>query len=493
MNLLLKTFRMRPLQWITAIVLVSLREIEFRYATAISAPKPSTSSFDLDPSYVVQIHSNRDGFVPPADTKLRTQVMTTEAGQRFECFLPLTPEEKARSQEDFSAPRPAIEGDDQMQAFMDFARAASTKTRPKCLQYVDVVDKWMYEICPGMLVRKVNLVAQSVSLTTSATEKKKGRLTHDIRELAEFATEKAEQKISFTNFISSSAEKYISKTQNQLYTQVFHARNPIMNSIQQEEQEQNIEVQFLCNSKRRDDSVAAVKWREYELTTPDTQTVVKRKEAVGFLIFSRAFCDPKYSEFTDQNEVLPVNSLLRPLVDSKTCIKRNEGWWTYEFCFGHSIRQYHREADGQVSVEYSLGSYDDEENQKLEADGTALVLEHIDATHDVSRPAFKEIYSSGTPCSDVDGSLLRQAKVFYYCSQVGMNHHILSVKETQTCSYTIKISSPAVCDHPHFAEEQKGEQLPETVHCVPIQENGKVAMDMASSTSKMKEMVITAT
>jgi protein OS-9 len=48
------------------------------------------------------------------------------------------------------------------------------------------------------------------------------------------------------------------------------------------------------------------------------------------------------------------SQLLAPL--DTLCMYRAEDWWTYELCFGKSVRQFHKEGDRVVS-EYVLGEY----------------------------------------------------------------------------------------------------------------------------------------
>jgi hypothetical protein len=186
-----------------------------------------------------------------------------------------------------------------------------------------------------------------------------------------------------------------------------------------------------------------------------------------------------------------------------TCIKRNEGWWTYEFCIGRQIRQYHRESDGSITSEFLLGMYDTEKNnpssssasseqQQQEYHQRQLVYEHIDATQETPRPAFLEYYAQGTPCNEFEVPRPRTTKVYYYCSTTtgggtstgsssssstsssSSHHHILSVKETQTCTYTLKIASPVLCEHPHFInEEEKSEDHAEMIHCIPQEKKKK--------------------
>lgn len=400
--------------------------------------------------------------------------MTTESGQRFTCFLPPTPAPIPAGQENTeSSKQPGKQKDEA--ALVSFGRAASKKIRPKCLQYVDTQEHWVYELCPGILVRKVSLLEPAGALTETravavdgeiveTTENAKGDADedeappseelrrHNIVELGAFSTERSQPAVKFTAFEDAETGERVQHHKKPLFTQVFPTGA-----------DSEILVQFMCSAKAYDDTVAAVQWK-----TQTAQEQGQAKTPSAFLVVSRLYCDARFSDSED-HKLFTVASLLSPLRDLRTCIKRNEGWWTYEFCFGQGVRQYHRDSDGRVTVDFSLGHYDEDKNRALEASGAALVSEQIDATHDVSRPAYLEHYSHGTYCKEFDMQTPRTSRVFFYCSQGGANHHILAVKETQTCAYTIKISTPVLCDHPHFiSEEQKSAAKTEIVHCIPL-------------------------
>lgn len=449
------------------------------------APTP-THALQLqtsDASYVVQIHSSRDDTpfnVDPATT--RTQLMTIESGQQFECFVPLTPEKLAVVQEsarDAHAHKKGDEDETEQEreaAFLAFGRAAAKKIRPKCVQYVDIAENWVYEVCPGVLVRKVSLRARSLGEdareggsgesmqekdTKADGDKSKQPLSHEVVELGEFVSDAQAKALEYSDFVGADTQERVRKHQKPLFTQNFRVGGASSGSSKDGEEQQQLQVQFICSATTLDDTVAGVRWKKAE-DGKDTRSVA------AFLVLSRLFCDPKHAD-ADEYKLFTVPSLLRPVVDAKTCIKRNEGWWTYEFCFGQGIRQYHRDGEGRITAEFSLGSYDVAKNTELERSGGALVTEHIDATHDVSRPAYLELYGQGTHCKEFDHFTPRRAKVYYYCNQGGSNHYILGVKETQTCVYSVKISSPVLCDHPHFlSAEQKSEERAEIVHCVPL-------------------------
>ncbi|EEY58395.1 uncharacterized protein PITG_01058 [Phytophthora infestans T30-4] len=405
-------------------------------ATSVASAAPFASS--LDASYVVQLHATRDGFSPPEDgVKMRSQLMTTESGQQFECFLPPLAsytEDEGDATADTSEPLTAKEKEEreQIATFLSFGRAAAQKVKPKCVQYVDKETEWVYEVCSGLLVRRV-------------------MAGHEVEELGAFVSDSSRPALSYDKFAMPETQDRVKNHRMPLFTQTFG------------QDEQLIQVQFICSTTSRDDGISAVKWR-------DDSPKGGPREVAAFLVGSRVFCDPQHSD-ADDNDLFTVRSLLQPLEDARTCVTRNEGWWTYEFCFGRSLRQYHRDGDGRTTAEFSLGTFDASGNHELERSGSALVSEHIDATHDVSRPAYLELYDHGTFCKEFENHAPRKAKVFYYCSQGGTSHHILTVKETQTCSYTVKVSSPVLCDHPHFLnDEQKSDQEAEILHCIPVEE-----------------------
>ncbi|GLE09896.1 hypothetical protein PINS_up021835 [Pythium insidiosum] len=397
---------------------------------------------------------------------IRPHFMTTESGRRFECFLPLTPQLKDERKMQQIKARGLINGerseeDKAKHEFLEHARAAATKIRPHCLQYVDRVANWVYEICPKLLVRKIGMHTNqgNEAAAGSTPEGDATRLTHEVSDLASYASEDALPPTPYDEFLHNDLPQRLSKTAKPLYTQRYQRRDGAGGP--------DLTVQFICSTTVREDMIAAVQWKD----SSSSLHAHAHHEPVGFLIASRMFCQSKPSESADAEETFTVGSLLRPLTEMQTCIKRNEGWWTYEFCIGHSARQYHREADGRITAEFSLGRFDNARNLELEATGEALVSDHIDATHDVARPAFMEMYTGGTHCKEFDVSKPRQSKVLYYCSPGAANHHIHSVKETQTCAYTIKISSPLVCEHPHFInEEQRSAERPDVVHCVPAEQ-----------------------
>ncbi|POM70514.1 Hypothetical protein PHPALM_13031 [Phytophthora palmivora] len=428
----------------------------------VASAAPFASS--LDASYVVQLHATRDGFTPPDDgVKMRSQMMTTESGQQFECFLPPLTSDTEDATVDATTSLTAKEKEekDQTAAFLSFGRAAARKVRPNCIQYVDKETEWVYEVCSGLLIRRVSLkvstgnaqaesepVEMQVDVTGTAKVKQE-IIGHEVEDIGSFVADFSLPALNYDHFSMPEMQDRVKNHRKPLFTQTFG------------KDEQQIQVQFICSATAPDDAVSAVQWRG---DSPNGGP----REIAAFLVGSRVFCDPQHSD-ADDNDLFTVRSLLQPLEDAHTCVTRNEGWWTYEFCFGRSLRQYHRDGDGRITADFSLGTFDAAGNRELERSGSALVSEHIDATHDVSRPAYLELYDHGTFCKEFENRAPRKAKVFYYCSQGGTSHHILTVKETQTCSYTVKVSSPVLCDHPHFLnDEQKSDQEAEILHCIPV-------------------------
>ena len=45
-----------------------------------------------------------------------------------------------------------------------------------------------------------------------------------------------------------------------------------------------------------------------------------------------------------------TKALLAPMAKAAQCMLKTKDWWTYEFCYGQAIRQYHMEGE-EMSLE----------------------------------------------------------------------------------------------------------------------------------------------
>lgn len=153
--------------------------------------------------------------------------------------------------------------------------------------------------------------------------------------------------------------------------------------------------------------------------------------------------------------------LLEPL--ATYCLTRHEGYWSYEFCYKKSIRQYHtvamRDANGRtvskVESEYVIGSYQPvPETFKEEAH---IVVNKEEEGGDPTYFALE--YTDGTEC-DLTGEK-RATTVQFVCGE-GPTDSFVSIKEDRSCHYKAVVSSPRLCRHPSFRKERPSAH---TVRC----------------------------
>jgi protein OS-9 len=131
------------------------------------------------------------------------------------------------------------------------------------------------------------------------------------------------------------------------------------------------------------------------------------------------------------------------------CFVRQEGWWSYEFCYQKKIRQVHLEDDKLVQ-EFVLGEYD--------ADATAAFNQnHFDTStlkdprsKDASQRYHAHIYTNGTKCDLTNEP--RTTEVRFVCSEP--RAMITSITELSTCKYALTFHCPMLCKHPLFQEER---------------------------------------
>ncbi|XP_061687865.1 protein OS-9 isoform X2 [Syngnathoides biaculeatus] len=131
-----------------------------------------------------------------------------------------------------------------------------------------------------------------------------------------------------------------------------------------------------------------------------------------------------------------IPDLLRPMQEPP-CLVLTKDWWTYEFCHGQHIRQYHLE-DSEIKGDILfLGYYESEFDWGNE---TAKASKH----HRLKR-FHSQTYVNGSKC-DINGNP-REAEVRFVCED-GSGDYIARVDEPQSCRYVLTIHTSRTCQHP---------------------------------------------
>ncbi|NXU93094.1 OS9 protein, partial [Xiphorhynchus elegans] len=148
-----------------------------------------------------------------------------------------------------------------------------------------------------------------------------------------------------------------------------------------------------------------------------------------------------------------VAELLRPM-GTAPCLLKTKDWWTYEFCYGRHIQQYHLEESeikGDILV---LGYYQsafDWDNESAKAS----------QQHQLRR-YHSQSYVNGSRC-DLTGRA-REAEVRFLCEE-GAGDYIARVDEPQSCSYVLTVHTTRICHHP-FLRPPPG-LAPQPIRCQP--------------------------
>ncbi|GMN47383.1 hypothetical protein TIFTF001_016559 [Ficus carica] len=195
------------------------------------------------------------------------------------------------------------------------------------------------------------------------------------------------------------------------------------------------------------------------------------------------------------------DELLEELKDQ--CFVRQEGWWSYEFCYQKRVRQVHLE-DEKVVQEFVLGQYDAEAtaafNRNLSDISTLKDPRSKDASqrHDFLNIKFDgRVREKNTFYKNHDRlrydivsaiyqgfelrnwvlshfALVRQGislkVVRFVCSEP--RAMISSFTEVSTCKYALTVRSPMLCQHPLFQEERP---VWYTIHCNVLPKDDKEA------------------
>ncbi|EDO37285.1 predicted protein, partial [Nematostella vectensis] len=180
-----------------------------------------------------------------------------------------------------------------------------------------------------------------------------------------------------------------------------------------------------------------------------------------------------------------ITSLLQPLENK--CLYHNNGWWTYEVCFGKTISQYHEEGNSLKGDRISLGLY------SSQTDWSKEKVEKSKSKTTVVQRYHSQYYVNGTVCdlsqnprntqvkvcmdcticlkSDNEGrhtplySSILFVIVFQFSCEVDKNDYIYRVDEPSSCSYVVDIHTSRLCKHPLFRPPPVSK--PKSIKCSP--------------------------
>ncbi|XP_077483646.1 uncharacterized protein LOC144093812 isoform X1 [Amblyomma americanum] len=163
----------------------------------------------------------------------------------------------------------------------------------------------------------------------------------------------------------------------------------------------------------------------------------------------------EHAESDETEEEAPnVLKLLEPL-RSLPCLTKTKNWWTYEICYGKSIKQFHVENGKPEGAIIFLGLYESDFDWNNETN-----LEQFNKTG--QQKYHSQIYSHGSKC-DITG-VPRKAEVRYYCDEESTDY-VDSVEEPETCSYVFTVHTSRVCAFPPL--KRISPSKPHTISCSP--------------------------
>ncbi|KAM4613304.1 protein OS-9 isoform 1-T2 [Polymixia lowei] len=148
-----------------------------------------------------------------------------------------------------------------------------------------------------------------------------------------------------------------------------------------------------------------------------------------------------------------IPELLNPM-HSASCLVKTKDWWTYEFCHGQHIRQYHLEDTEIRGDVLFLGYYESEFDWSNE---TAKASKQ----HRLKR-YHSQTYVNGSKC-DLNGTP-RETEVRFVCEE-GSGDYIARVDEPQSCRYVLTVHTSRTCQHPFLRPPSTAK--PQGIVCQP--------------------------
>ncbi|TID17078.1 hypothetical protein E6O75_ATG09844 [Venturia nashicola] len=152
-----------------------------------------------------------------------------------------------------------------------------------------------------------------------------------------------------------------------------------------------------------------------------------------------------------------------------SCLYFFGGWWSYSFCYGDGVRQFHQLPPGknvpvyppvedQGVTAYTLGKFDGRKS-----DGTQKTLggEAMLGKDSASGDSGREIRERGLARLEAKGEM----RYLFHC-QEGHPERISLIKETAICQYLMVISTPRLCNDVAFQPPKASK--PHAIACTPV-------------------------
>ncbi|KAL9102116.1 MAG: hypothetical protein Q9163_002700 [Psora crenata] len=187
--------------------------------------------------------------------------------------------------------------------------------------------------------------------------------------------------------------------------------------------------------------------------------------------------------------------LLQPM--SNSCLYFISGWWSYQFCYSQSVKQFHPLPPGKnvpmyppvedpTTPSYILGRYGEKRvnRHRLPDGGIGGALDGglsaeegermgttttIQAKGSASSRYLSQKLTGGTTC-DLSGAP-RRVEIQFHCHPQSADR-IGWVKEVSTCSYLMVVYTPRLCNDVAFMPER--EERAEEVVCQEVVNEGDV-------------------
>ncbi|XP_051499695.1 protein OS-9 [Apus apus] len=169
-----------------------------------------------------------------------------------------------------------------------------------------------------------------------------------------------------------------------------------------------------------------------------------------------------------------VTELLRPMA-AAPCLVKTKDWWTYEFCYGRHIQQYHMEESEIKGDILFLGYY----QSALDWDKE---MAEASKQHRLRR-YHSQSYVNGSRC-DLTGRA-REAEVRFVCEE-GAADRLARVDEPQSCRYVLTVQTGRLCPHPALRPPRAA---PRPIRCHPALSPAQYGQYLRQQVSDTKRKV----